>query len=81
MRLYFISFRGFRFPESKVEANRNSLKKHSSIMIALSIVLMAIGVIGGLSIIALVYDVTVISLLWVWVAVFLAASFAGRMKR
>ena len=80
MRLYFISFRGFRFPESKVEANRNSLKKHSSIMIALSIVLMAIGVMGGLSAIALVYDVTVVSLLWVWVAVFLAASFAGRIK-
>ncbi len=69
-----------KFPESKVEINRNSLKKLSSIMIVLSVVLLAIGVIGGLSVIALIYDVTVVSLLWVWTAVFLAVIFAGRMK-
>jgi hypothetical protein len=47
-------------------------------MIALSIVLLAIGVIGGLSVIALIYEATVVSLLWFWTAVFLAAFFERR---
>ena len=69
---------GLKFPESKVQTNRNSLKRLSSIMIALSIVLLAIGVIGGLSVIALIYEATVVSLLWFWTAVFLAAFFERR---
>ena len=69
---------GLKFPESKVQNNRNSLKRVSLIMIALSIALIAIGVIGGLSVIALIYEATVVSLLWFWTAVFLAAFFEGR---
>ena len=71
---------GLKFPETKVQTNRYSLKRHSSFMIALSIVLLAIGVVGGPSVIALIYDVAIASLLWVWTAVFLAALFAGRLR-
>lgn len=69
---------GLKFPESKMRTNGNSLKKVSSIMIALSIVLLAIGVIAVPSVVALIYDVTIVSLLWFWTAVFLAAFFEGR---
>ena len=71
---------GLKFSESKVQTNRNSLKRHSSIMITLSIVLLAIGVTGGPSVITLIYDVTVASLLWVWMSVYLAASWIGRKE-
>ena len=69
---------GLKFPESKMRTNGNSLKKVSSIMIALSIVLLAIGVIAGPSVIALIYDVTIVSLLWVWMSVYVAASWVGK---
>lgn len=71
---------GLRLSASKVEANRNSLKKISVIMISLSMLLAGIGVLGGLSIIALIYDAATVSLLWLWLAVFLAAEWMGRIK-
>lgn len=71
---------GISFSASKVGADRDSIKRLSLIMISLSVLLLAIGVIGGLSIIALIYDAAVFSLLWVWLAVFLASLWSGRMK-